>query len=121
MYLSLGIGVIQSALQWNRLVAQASAMGGARFVLFGQIVTFAILVLLIWLVARRRKNWARLLMLVMFVLGLPFSARMLIQMLPTEPLSVALSSVQLLAQIVAFFLIFTGNARDWFKTAPAAI
>src|SRR6266851_10248280 len=94
MYLSLGIGVIQSLLRWNRLVAQASAMGGAKFVLFGQIVTFALLVLLIWLIARRRKNWARWLMLVMFVSGLPFSVHMFRQMFPAEPLTVALSFVQ---------------------------
>jgi hypothetical protein len=121
MYLSLGIGVIQSLLRWNQSVAQASAIGGAKFVFFGLIVTFAILVLIIWLIARRRRNWARWVMLVMFILGLPFSVRMLSRMLPAEPLSVALSSVQVLAQAIAFFLIFTGNARDWFKRVPAAI
>jgi preprotein translocase subunit SecY len=58
-YLSLGIGVIQSMPQWNRLRADARAVGGAAFVLFIQISVFAMTVFVIWLIARRRKNWAR--------------------------------------------------------------
>jgi uncharacterized SAM-binding protein YcdF (DUF218 family) len=72
------------------------------------------MVLFIWLVARRHKNWARWLLLILFVLGLPFYFRVLGQMLRLNPTAGSLSVVQVLAQTVAQFLIFTGNARDWF-------
>ena len=59
MYLSLGISVILVALQWNQLVAQFRDLGGAASAIFAFTVAFAIRILFIWLIARRRKNWAR--------------------------------------------------------------
>jgi hypothetical protein len=114
MYLSLGIGVIVSTLQWSQTVAMSAPLGGAGFAIFVQAFVLAFMVLFIWLVARRHKNWARWLLLILFVLGLPFYFRVLGQMLRLNPTAGNLSVVQVLAQTVAQFLIFTGNARDWF-------
>ena len=121
MYLSLGIGLIEALLTWNRNVALARAMGGAYFVLFGQIFVLAFFVLFIWLVARRRKNWARWLLLILQILGLPGYVRALSRMLPSEPLAGALSLAQFLVIAMALVLVFTGNARDWFRIIPAAV
>jgi hypothetical protein len=121
MYLSLAIGLINSALTWNHSVAQAFKLGGAYFVLFIQIFVFAFIVMFIWLIARRRKNWARWVLLVLFVLGIPASVRLIGQWLRLEPLVGALSVVQSLLQVVALVSVFTGNARDWFKRTPAPV
>jgi hypothetical protein len=116
MYFTLGIGVLGTFRQWNRLVSdpRLARLGGVAFLVSTQIIAFGILVLLIWLVARRRKNWARWLTLVMFVLGTPSALRIIGHTLHIDLLAGSLMCVQLIMQIVALFLIFTGNASDWF-------
>ena len=113
MYLSLGIGTFQLPFQWNQSVAKF----GATFVLFVWTVALATRILLIWLVARRRKNSARKLLVGMFLF---VSAVLLPQ---SSPIDISLANgfffVSYLCQIVALFLIFTGNARGWFD--PPAI
>jgi hypothetical protein len=115
MYLSLGIGVIASTLSWSWNVAQAAAMGGASFVLFVQVFVLAFMVLMIWLTARRRKNWARWLLLILALLGLPAYVHIFGRMMSAGFLAGLLSSVQFVVQAIAFVLLFTGNAPDWFK------
>lgn len=120
MYASLGLGVIVSTLQWSQSVERASAMGlGAGFVLFVQASVVAFIVLFIWLIARRQKNWARWIFLILGVLGLPFSLWSAWRLLLAGLATGTLMFVQLLMQAAAVLLIFTGNARDWFKRAVA--
>ena len=117
MYLSVTVGVVVSALLWDQNVALASQLGVA-FVLFVQAFGLAFVVLLIWLIARRRKNWARWLFLIVGILGLAFYLGELPTLLRLYPFAGFLSVVQMGAQTVATVLIFTGNARDWFKQSP---
>lgn len=78
------------------------------------------MVLMIWLTARRRKNWARWLLLILALLGLPAYVHMFGRMISVDFLAGLLSSVQCVVQAIAFVLLFSGNARDWFKVrAPA--
>jgi hypothetical protein len=114
-YTSLGIGAIISILQWSQNVAHARVLGGAGFVLFVEAFVFAFTALFIWLIARRRKNWARWLFLIFALLRLPVYSRVLDQILRFNPVAGILSLVQFATQAVALFLIFAGNARDWFK------
>ncbi|MGH7813082.1 MAG: hypothetical protein ACREQI_03665 [Candidatus Binataceae bacterium] len=108
-----------SVPQWSQNVAQAETLGhGAGFVLFIQVFVLAFMVLFIWLVARRHKNWARWLLLVTFILGLPSYVLMRGPMLRSNPLAGSLNLAQLAAQVGALFLIFTGNARSWFQNGP---
>jgi hypothetical protein len=118
MYLSLGIGAVQSILQWDRLVDTVHAAGrGVGFILFIQTFTFAGTALFIWLIARRRKNWARWTWLGFFIVGIPFAIPVLSRILRSSgPVVATLMCAQNLAQIVALYLIFTGNARDWFRS-----
>jgi hypothetical protein len=121
MYASLLIGLFNSALTWNQNVARASKIGGAYFVLYIQVFVLAFIVLFIWLVARRRKNWARWVLLVLFVLGMPGTVRVVRHWLSIEPVAGVLNLVQILAQVIALVYVFTGNARDWFKGTPAPV
>ena len=69
MYLSIAIGVVNTALDWDRLVAMVHGVGGAVFILFIDGFVFGVMILLIWLVARRAKNWARWVQLGLFLSG----------------------------------------------------
>ena len=111
MYLSLGIGIVVSALQYEDFVRLA----GPVFMLIVQGAGFGALVLLIWLIARRRKSWARWVYLVLFLIGLPLSIPILGVMLKSNPISAILSIIQVLSQGLALYLIFTGDSANWFK------
>jgi hypothetical protein len=115
MYFSIALGVIGSALQWNQLVLRADAVGGAAFVLVVQGIVISSEILLIWLIARRRKNWARWMALISFLVGIPFSVNAYIDLFQNNAFAGILSTVQDLLQMIALFLIFTGDARDWFQ------
>ena len=104
MYLSLAVGIFVAALRWNESVQQALPLGGSTFVLAVLGGTLVIFVLLIWLVARRRKNWARWLMLVLFILGLPPYVSTLGKMMRLNPASGVLNLTQVIVQVVAFAL-----------------
>jgi hypothetical protein len=95
MYLALGAGVVQSMLQWSSLVNTAHAAGrGIGFVLQIQMFVFAFSVLFIWLIARRRKNWARWVWLVFFILGIPLALPTLGRVLRSGPIAATLMSAQ---------------------------
>ncbi len=113
MYLSLGISQIVLALQWNQRVALAYR--GVGFVLFAQTFLIAFMVLFIWLIARRHKNWARWLWFVLYIAGFPRWVKNFGQMLLFSPVAGILSFAAVLLQMVALVLIFTGNARAWFE------
>jgi len=112
MYLSLGIGVIISVLQFSYFESRT----GAGFVLLVQAIVLAVFVLFIWLIARRRANWARWTLLVMFLLGLILFVPIVRETLQRSPLVAGLNITQLALQAVALYLVFTGNAVDWFKS-----
>ena len=114
MYLSLGIGIIVSVLQFSYFQSQANV----GFILFIQAFVLALFVLFIWLIARRRANWARWTFLVIFLLGLIPYVPNAIELLQRNPVSGGLNLVQLVLQAVALYLVFTGNAVDWFKKSP---
>ena len=115
MYGSLVVGVVLSVLTWTQNVAQARPFGGASFVLLVQVSVLAFMILFIWLTARRRKNWARWLLLIVFVLGFPLFFPALVKMLRFDPVVGTLNLTQVLAQAVALFVVFSGDARDWFQ------
>jgi hypothetical protein len=116
MYLSLGIGLIQIASGWNRAIQQFTAPRGAAFPLLVQLFTFATLILFIWLIARRRKNWARWLLLIITAVGTPGYVGVLRRVLHFEPILGVVSIVQDVLQLIALVLIFTGDAREWFRS-----
>ena len=116
MYLSLGIGIVNSALQYQSISSQV----GVAFTLIIQAIVFGIMVLLIWLIARRRANWARWALLVLFLLGTVASIPILSGLLQTISLAGILSIAQLFIQGMALYLIFTGNVAAWFKEPLAS-
>lgn len=117
MYLSLAIVPIQTFLQWGFLIDLAHTVGrGAGFILITQAFSIAVTLLFIWLIARRRKNWARWIWIILYIVGMLFTLPTLGRVLRNGPVVATLLCVQYLAQVVALYLIFTGNAREWFMS-----
>jgi hypothetical protein len=113
MYLSLCTSQIVFALRWSQNLALVNRGVGFYILVIAFISAF--MVLFIWLIARRHKNWARWLWLVFFILGLPRYVKGFGQMLLFSPVAGILSVAAVLMRMVALVLIFTGNARGWFE------
>lgn len=114
LYATLGVGVVRSVIDFPRLVERSAAAGGLGFLVFVGVFTLAILWLNIFLIGKR-YNWARYLFLVLFVLGVPFSIKPLIESLSTAPISGLLGLVQAIAQAVGLVLLFKTSSAVWFK------
>ena len=115
-YASLALGLINSALQFDHFTRMASV----AFVISVQLLVLVFLVLMIWLVARRRKNWARWLMLILFVVGTPLSIPTIWQTFQVNILWGGISVVQIILQAAAIYFVFTADARAWFRPSNAA-
>lgn len=110
LYASLGIALIRSAMEFPRL-AQVSSLGFAVSV---QVVVFATFVGLLFFIARR-KNWARIVFLVIFILGVPLSVGPLLDSISGTPISGVLGLLQVALQVVALVLLFRSEAAAWFR------
>ena len=115
MYLSIVLGILAIPLSWSRLLQAARPIGGAFFIIIVDAFVLAVMVALVWLTARRAKNWARWTGLILLLLGLPGGLRVVLSNLHTQPLAGRIGLVQVALQIVALFLIFNGSSRDWFR------
>jgi hypothetical protein len=75
---------------------------------------WAFVLLLIWLAARRRRDWARKVLFLLYVLEL-FKFVILRNTLPPD-MSLAWIAVMTL-EAFAYYFVFTGDGRQWFQTA----
>ena len=85
----------------------------------GAILT-ALYVGLIWLVARRRKGWVRYVLVALLVLTVAAVLMSLSNDIRQQPVGFAVNVLDCLAEGVALYLVFTGNARPWFTSAISA-
>lgn len=111
-YISLAMGVARAMVDWSTLTQHASA----GFNLFVLALTFGLLLLLIHFVNQGR-NWARIALLVLFVLGTPFSILPLLESLGTHPLLGILGILQVVLQGSGLAMLFSAQARRWFDPA----
>jgi len=79
------------------------------------VFSLATLLPFLWFAIRRRKNWARWVLLVSFIISLPFisfdPARFAGAQLPLTVLEI----LSFLTGVAAFCFLYTGDARPWFK------
>lgn len=110
LYATLAIGLIRSIIESSRH-SEASSVG---FVLFVSFTVFGLMWLLIYMTGKGR-NWARITLLVLFVLGVPLSIWPMIQSLTQDPISGILGLVQVVMQVVALMFLFQAKSSGWFK------
>lgn len=113
IFATLILGIIQIYLGWNQTIAQAAETisNPIFFVLFIQLFTFLVIIILTLLVSRRRSKIAMWVSIALFALGLP----MLYGIIASGQLSGsgAITALQTFGQLVAYGLLFTPSSRDW--------
>jgi hypothetical protein len=114
MYLSIVVSSIEAPwVYWHESAKRLGPFGALVTTLFVYAVGFGSTLLFIWLIARRRKNWARWLYLVSLLMTLPGSFKYFGEL---DSVGKAFSLVHLTITTMALIFIFTGDARDWFRS-----
>jgi hypothetical protein len=116
-YLAWALSVIQCLFEWKDLMqsfpGETAWVGPA--VLIPCIVAEA---WWIWLIARRRKNWARWISVVVLVLVLPGYYIFLKNEFQNAPAHAPIALLGAILWYVPFCFLFVGDAPAWFKPQP---
>jgi hypothetical protein len=110
LWAMLALGAVNSAVQWPRLTESVSL----GMVLSVQLVTLAVIGGLTIMISRGR-NWARIVYLVLFLIGVPGFVVQMPGLFAYSVLAGLLSAAQGLAQVVAMLLVFTEPGRRWYR------
>ena len=107
---SLALGIIVAGLTHSAI----TPAGGEFFVGFVQFFVFAVVLLLVLLTSRKRSRIAKWVLVVFFALGLVFYIPQLAMFFEMGFAGV-LSSIQVLAQCVGLYFLFTEESRNWYR------
>ena len=107
---SLAIGIVIAALSYSATVPP----GMEIFAGFIQLFVFGIMLLLILLISRKRNKFAKWVLVLLFSLGIVIYIPQLAMLFDLGFVGV-LSSLQVLAQCVGIYFLFTQESRDWFR------
>ncbi|NIT61682.1 MAG: hypothetical protein GWN00_37430 [Aliifodinibius sp.] len=110
LYASLAVGIIKSILDLARIASRAPIL----FTIVTFVITFGILIFLIVKISTGR-NWARITMLILFLIGLPFSIPIILQEFSANFVVGILSISQIALQIIALVFLFQSPSNNWFK------
>jgi hypothetical protein len=107
---ALALGLITSIFQ---LAQKAS---GAQLV-FASLIVIAVFGLGFFLIAKiaRRRNWARIVLVVLVLFGLPFAIPGHLQEIKRNVLAGTVGSIITLLQLVGTLLLFTKQSNVWFR------
>jgi hypothetical protein len=114
LYASLLLGIVVGIADFSYL----KSLRSASFALLIFLFTFGLLLFLTLRISSGR-NWARITFLVLFLAGIPLSTPNLSNELKRSPFAAIISIVQIILQIVAFFLLFKRASAVWFKKGTA--
>jgi hypothetical protein len=115
---AIGIGVVNSALNWSKMQDAVAATPGASVLpggfLIGTMVVGIIINLVLWyFTARRRSNVAKWIIVVFFALGLLGLVRTLVTGIAAPTMNI-FAYVALALQAVGVYLLFQSDAKAWF-------
>ena len=111
LYASLAIGLIRAVFGLTQRTSGAALILAALIV----ISVFALGFFLIWKISAGRK-WARILLLVLVLINLPFAVLANISELKRSVLSGALSILIEGILWIGTYLLFTKNSNLWFRS-----
>jgi hypothetical protein len=112
IYVTLGIGVLRSGLEATANSERTGVTVG--FLMFATLGIMAIATWIILMIGRRR-NWARITFLILFLSGLIPSLQMLTTSFAINPVSGLLGIGQVVLQAIALVYLFHKDASDWFR------
>jgi hypothetical protein len=110
LYITLGIGILTTLLRLN--------MPGILSRLFTTLVVTAAMVFVIVNTGRGR-NWGRMALLVLFLVGVLPHIWPLIRFFTYHPISGLLGLAQLVLQVAALVFLFQQESSDWFRADSA--
>lgn len=113
MFGTLALGAIQVWLLWPSIVNVA----GPAFILTVEAVVLTFFAVLTLLVSRRRSNVAKWILIVLAVVGFPFTVRHYLQGLYIGVPLIGL--IQSVGQLFAYGLLFTDQSRQWLRREEA--
>lgn len=113
---SVGLGVFEFLFRWPNIDNAAPL----SFVLVVAIATTALVSWLIVMIGRGR-NWARIVYLVVFLLGVPLIAFGLTEELTRRPVIGLINLAQMALQAVALVLLFRPPGSSWFRPNPQGL
>jgi hypothetical protein len=109
LWVSLAVIPLRTAANWSTFKAVLDdVMASSIFFL-----TAALLVFFIWKISQG-KNWARIIFLVLYLLGLPFSLYSLPSDFGRSPIGGICSIAQIVLQGAGLWLICRPPGKDWF-------
>jgi hypothetical protein len=111
LYASLAIGLIRAVFGLTQRASGAALILAALIV----ISVFALGFFLVWKISARR-NWARIILLVLVLINLPFAVLANVSELKQSVLSGALSILIEVILWIGTYLLFTKNSNFWFRS-----
>lgn len=119
-YLALGLAVLTWVLDFWRFTMLKDS-SEVSIILISTVLIWVAYVVLIWLCARRGKNWARWVFAALVVSGALMALPTLSTMMRVNSMVAMLTIIQLLMQGVAVYFCFTAESKAWFKrqSSPA--
>lgn len=119
-YLSLVVGALSLALHWS--LVQSTFGQNSYLYPVSAVITLAVQVMLIWLTARRRTNWARWMWIVLnfATAGFALYGAVMGTDRGVDPDMIAALARYAMYAIgfVSAALLLMPDARAWFSTAP---
>jgi hypothetical protein len=115
-YVALALGLVRSILDWAAVVRD---QGGIPFLMFVLLVSVLVIELFFVLQVARGRHWARVMYLVLFLMGAPYNAGALIRTFGHAPYSAAVGALQLALQGLFVAMLFSRAAGRWFRPVSA--
>lgn len=113
---ALAVGLASAAANPAEFAKYYHQYHGGNLILM--VVVNAVQLLWIWLVARRRQNWARWISLLWLLLGILGIAEMIGDVgerFQLNPVATIIYYVAFAIWMVSVMLLFRGDAREWFS------
>jgi hypothetical protein len=111
IYLSLFVGFIKS-VSYETLTNQ-KMLSDPQALTVG-IVTIILIGLLAYAIGQG-KNWSRITLLILFILGMLGYPLLVLNEFQTNPIIGIVSIVQMGIQLYALIILFSGESKEWFK------
>jgi len=113
LWIAFAVGIVGMFLQPVKVSAPAQWIG----MLVGGVIAFG---LWAWVIVKisQGRNWARIVFIVLALLGLVFSVFALPMTMPVyraRPLNGVVALINLVLEIASLYLLLTAAARTWFK------
>ena len=109
LYLGIGIGVIRTAI----VVVRHLEVRTPNFMITVKLVIWAIVLFSIFRTGKR-SNWARWLLMALFIVTIPLNFLPLIPTFTSYPVDGSLGALQFALFLIALGLVFHPSASAWF-------